>query len=155
MQDPVEVLPMREPIETYRGIVYPWQCDQMGHLNVMWYTGKFDEATWNLFFLIGITPAYVRDRNRGMVAVQQNTSYKRELRSGDVVFVRSRMLEVREKVLRFSHELVNAETFEVAATSELTGVHFDREARKSCPLPPEIAERARGLLAVANPPSTS
>ena len=145
---------MPEPIETYRGVVYPWQCDQIGHLNVMWYTGKFDEATWNLFFCIGITPSYVRDQNGGMVAVQQNTAYKRELRAGDVVFIRSRMLEVREKVLRFSHALVNAETLEVAATSELTGVHFDLDARKSCPLPPEIADRARAMLTLANPSST-
>src|SRR6185295_20168046 len=34
---------------TYRGAVYPWHCDHMGHMNVMWYVGKFDEANWNLF----------------------------------------------------------------------------------------------------------
>ena len=33
-------------VETYRGAVYPWHCDHMGHMNVMWYVGKFDEATW-------------------------------------------------------------------------------------------------------------
>jgi acyl-CoA thioester hydrolase len=31
---------------TYRGVVYPWHCDHMGHMNVMWYVGRFDEATW-------------------------------------------------------------------------------------------------------------
>ena len=31
---------------TYRGVVYPWDCDHMGHMNVMRYVGKFDEATW-------------------------------------------------------------------------------------------------------------
>ena len=55
---------MHEPIETYRGVVYPWHCDQMGHMNVMWYTGKFDEASWNLFAQIGITPSYLRERHR-------------------------------------------------------------------------------------------
>jgi acyl-CoA thioester hydrolase len=30
---------------TYRGTIYPWHCDHMGHMNVMWYVGKFDEAT--------------------------------------------------------------------------------------------------------------
>jgi len=42
-------------LETYRGAVYPWHCDQMGHMNVMWYVGKFDEATWNLFAEMGVT----------------------------------------------------------------------------------------------------
>src|SRR5215470_11750022 len=38
-------IPMAEPLITARSVVYPWQCDHMGHMNVMWYTGKFDEAT--------------------------------------------------------------------------------------------------------------
>lgn len=29
---------------TYRGTVYPWQCDHVGHMNIMWYVGKFDAA---------------------------------------------------------------------------------------------------------------
>lgn len=136
-------------METYRGAVYPWQCDHMGHMNVMWYTGKFDEATWTLFLALGITPSYMRERSRGMVAVEQTIAYRRELRAGDVVFVRSWILEVRDKVLKFGHEMTNAETGEVAATSELTGVHFDRGARRACPLPDEVAQRARAMIRVA------
>lgn len=138
-------------METYRGVVYPWHCDHMGHMNVMWYTGKFDEATWALFSALGMTPSYMREKSLGMVAVEQTIAYRRELLAGDVVFVRSRMLEVREKVLKFAHEMVNAETGEVAATSELTGVHFDRSARRACPMPDDVAERARALI--AGPPA--
>src|SRR5579872_2188597 len=94
---------------TYKGVVYPWQCDHVGHMNVMWYTGKFDEATWNLMAELGITAGYLRSRQRGMVAVQQNTSYRQELLAGDVVEVRSRVLEVRDKVIRFEHEMRNVE----------------------------------------------
>ncbi len=131
---------------TYRGMIYPWQCDHMGHMNVMWYTSKFDEATWNLMALIGVTPTYMREQNRGMAAVQQNTAYKKELAAGDLIIVRSRILEVREKVIRFQHELINDEHNEVAATSELTGVHIDLHTRKACPFPPEILERARASV---------
>ena len=46
---------MSDLMLTYRGAVYPWHCDQMGHMNVMWYVGKFDEATWNLFAAMGVT----------------------------------------------------------------------------------------------------
>jgi len=28
---------MTQHVMTYRGTVYPWHCDQMGHMNVMWY----------------------------------------------------------------------------------------------------------------------
>ena len=51
---------------TYRGTVYPWHCDHNGHMNIMWYVGKFDEANWNLFALIGLTPSYLRESGRGI-----------------------------------------------------------------------------------------
>jgi acyl-CoA thioester hydrolase len=132
---------------TYRGVVYPWHCDHMGHMNVTWYTSKFDEATWNLFAEMGITPSYIRENKRGMAGLQQNTVYKKELVAGDVVIVRSRILEVREKVVRFEHQLINDETKEIAASSELTVVHLDLVTRKSCPFLAEIVARIRASMA--------
>lgn len=131
---------------TYRGTVYPWHCDHVGHMNVMWYVGKFDEATWSLLLQIGLTPTYLREQQRGMAAVQQNISYKRELHAGDVVEVRSRLIEIRDKGVRFVHEMRNVERDEVAATCELTGIHMDRVARKACPLPPAIRAAAERLV---------
>jgi acyl-CoA thioester hydrolase len=133
---------------TYRGTVYPWHCDHVGHMNVMWYVGKFDEATWNFFARFGLTPAYLRETGRGMAAVQQNISYKRELLAGDIVEVRSFLIEVRDKVIRFAHEMRNAETGEVCAICELTGVHMDRKLRKSVALADAIREAAQKQLAV-------
>jgi acyl-CoA thioester hydrolase len=121
----------------------------MGHMNVMWYTGKFDEATWHFLAHIGLTPSYLRDQKRGMVAVQQETSYKRELMPGDLIVIRSGILEMREKVIRFHHEMRNSETDELAATTTLTGVHLDTDTRKSSPFPPEILERGRQMVAYA------
>lgn len=131
---------------TYRGVVYPWHCDHVGHMNVMWYVGKFDEATWQLFSMFGLTPSFLREQGRGMAAVQQNITYKRELRAGDVVSIRSGVLEIREKVIRFFHEMYNDETGEIAATTELTGVHLDTTLRKSCPFPVQAFERANAFI---------
>jgi len=133
-------------IETYRGAVYPWHCDQMGHMNVMWYVGKFDEATWNLFAQMGVTTPFLKANNRGMAAVQQNITYKRELLAGDTVLIRSAFVEVREKLARFVHEMRHAVTDEVSAICVLTGVHIDSQTRKSCPFPAEILERGRKLV---------
>ena len=107
---------------TYRGTVAQWHCDHMGHMNVMWYVGKFDEATW--------------------AAVQQNITYRRELLAGDTVAVRSAFLEVRERVAKFVHEMRNAVTGEISAICVLTGVQIDTQTRKSCPFPAQLAERA-------------
>ena len=134
---------------TYRGTVQRWHCDHMDHMNVMWYVGKFDEATWNLFAGLGVTAAYLRDRNMGMAAVQQNITYRRELMAGEVVTVTSRVLEVRDKLIRFLHEMRNGDTGEVAALCELTAVHIDRAIRKSCPFPETIRTAAEAALEVA------
>jgi acyl-CoA thioester hydrolase len=136
---------MEDLIVTYRGTVYPWHCDHMGHMNVMWYIGKFDEATWSLFAEAGLHASYLRDHSRGLVAVQQNTTYKQELVAGDVIVIRSGILEVREKVVRFMHEMAKLETGEIAATTELTGVHIDSVKRKSCPFPPKLRARLQEL----------
>jgi acyl-CoA thioester hydrolase len=137
---------MSEMIETYRGAVYPWHCDHMGHMNVMWYVGKFDEATWNLFSRLGITSAYLRDHDRAMAAVQQNITYRRELLAGDVVAVRSGLLEMRDRVAKFVHEMRQAHTGEVAAVCVLTGVHMDSKARKSTAFPADVVARGRQML---------
>src|SRR5947209_12308298 len=129
---------------TYRGTVYPRQCDHVGHMNIMWYVGKFDEANWNLFARLGLTPSYLRHSGRGMAAVQQNISYTRELLAGDIVEVTSELLELAPKSIRFRHEMRNAESGEIAATCEITAVHMDRQARKSAAFADTI-RRSAGL----------
>jgi acyl-CoA thioester hydrolase len=133
-------------IETYRGAVYPWHCDHMNHMNVMWYVGKFDEATWNFFTHVGLTPSLLRANNRGMAAVDQRIAYRSELHAGDTVAVRTGALEVGTKTLTFFHEMRKCESGEIAAITLLVGVHLDTLARKATPLPPDIAARARALI---------
>jgi acyl-CoA thioester hydrolase len=137
---------MPELIDTYRGAVYPWHCDHMGHMNVMWYVGKFDEATWHFFALLGLTPSFLREQRRGMAAVDQRIAYQRELQAGDVVSVRTGVLAVSERVVRFVHEMRNDESGEVAAVTALTGVHLDTQARKAAALPEPVKQRAQQFI---------
>ncbi|MGP0093661.1 MAG: acyl-CoA thioesterase [Xanthobacteraceae bacterium] len=139
---------------TYKGCVYPWQCDQVGHMNIMWYVGKFDEANWNHLARVGLTPSYLRNEHRGMAAVQQNITYKRELLAGDIVEIHSHFLDVRDKALRLVHEMRNCETGEVAAVCEITAVHIDRRARKAISLPSAIRDAASAALAAATQGAT-
>ncbi len=135
------------PFLSYRGTIYPWQCDHIGHMNVMWYVGKFDEASWNFLAQFGLTPSYLRDQQRGLAAVQQNLSYKSEMVAGDIVEVYSHMVEMKPKVIRFIHEMRNGESKETAAICEITAVHLDRTARKACEFPAEIRAAAEQFRA--------
>jgi acyl-CoA thioester hydrolase len=136
---------------TYRGVVYPWQCDHVGHMNVMFYVGKFDEATWQMFHQIGVTPSYLRDNQRGVAAVRQNITYRRELRAGDVITIYTGVLEMHERVIRFYHEMHNDESGEIAATVVITGIHMDTQARAACPFPEEIVSRGEQMIVEITP----
>lgn len=134
-------------IVTYRGVVTPSQCDHMGHMNVAWYVAKFDEATWQLFAAIGLGPSRLRAEKIGMAGVEQHIEYKRELFPGDVVTVSSTVLEVRDKAIRFAHEMMRDDTGELAAKTVLVAVHLDTVTRKARVLPADVRERAETMVA--------
>jgi len=115
-------------------------------MNVMWYVAKFDEATWQLFSAIGLTPSRLRTESIGMAGVEQHIEYKRELYPGDVVTVSSTILEVKEKAIRFTHEMKNDETGEVAARTVLVAVHLDMVTRRARAFPNDIRARAHSMI---------
>lgn len=131
---------------TYRGTVHTWQCDHMGHMNVMWYVGRFDEASWQLLSTLGLTRTYFRDQERGVVAVDQHIEYKRELHAGDTITIRSTVLELKDKSLRLVHEMRNDETGEIAARTTIVGVHIDSKLRKACSWPEDV--RVAALMTI-------
>ena len=134
------------PLLTYRGAVYPAHCDHMGHMNVASYVAKFDEATWQLLNAIGLTRTRLFEENIGMAGVEQHIEYKRELFAGDVVTVTSVVLEVRDKVLRFAHEMKKDETGELAAKMVVVAVHLDTASRKARAFPADVRERAASMI---------
>ena len=140
-----------ELIVVYCGVVYPHQCDHMGHLNVQHYVAKFDEATWRLMAAIGVTSAYISENHFGVAAIRENISYRRELMAGDLVTVRSCVLEISPKHIRFYHEMKNDQTGQLSATTVITAVHMDLQKRKTCPFPQEIVEQASHLIVAINP----
>ena len=68
-----------------------------------------------------------------MAAVQQNITYRRELHRRRYRRGALGLLEVRERVAKFVHEMRNAATGEISAICVLTGVQIDTQTRKSCP----------------------
>lgn len=137
---------MTTAIETGRGVVYPWQMDHMDHMNVQFYTARFDEATWHLFAALGMTTGYFKEQRRGMAALEQRTLYKRELHAGDLIRITSELLEAKPKTIRFVHRMYDTERGEEVATTELVGAHIDTDARKAVPFPEAIARRQRAYI---------
>jgi acyl-CoA thioester hydrolase len=135
---------------TFRGVVYAWHLDHMGHMNVQHYVGMFDNASWVLLGMLGADASHFREHRTGVAALEQKISYLREMRAGDLVEIRSGILEVGEKILRIVHEMRNTGTGIVAARTTILGVYFDTGTRRSMLLPREIRERAHAVM-IADP----
>src|SRR5437016_14397897 len=61
------------------------------------------------------------------------------------------VLEMKEKVIRFFHEMRNDETDEISAVTALTAVHMDLKTRKSCAFPKEFLTRGRQMVVAYDP----
>ena len=44
---------MTEWLETYRGVVNPWECDVVQHFTIAYYFDRFADATRNFIDLVG------------------------------------------------------------------------------------------------------
>lgn len=120
---------------TYRGVITQWHCDHVGHLNIAHYVSRFDEAHWAFFADIGLDAVWLRQRNLGMAAVEETIRYLREVRAGDTVTIRSKMTELRRKVVVSEHAMVNDATGETCATERIACALVDLAARKAVAFP--------------------
>lgn len=137
---------MAERPVTYVGVAYPWECDQIGHLNVAFYVAKFDAASWNLMARLGVdTDSFSRAR-RAFAAVDQHLRYQREVLAGDTLTVRSVIRRIGGRTCRFHHEMTNNRTGEVAALCDFVVAYMDLDARRAVEVPAEIVARAEPFL---------
>lgn len=134
-------------IDTYRGFVYPWSIDHVGHMNVQSYVGRFDEASWHFLARLGLTPSSLAERGCGLVALDQRIQYRREVLAGSLLHISSALLDVRVKTLRYVHRMRNSETHEEVATMELLVGYFDLATRRTVALPDDVRARTLRMLA--------
>ncbi|SPF40930.1 conserved hypothetical protein [Syntrophobacter sp. SbD1] len=139
---------MSTRIETYRGFVYPWSIDHIGHMNVQFYTGRFDEASWHFLANLGLTPGFLKDNQRGLVALEQRSKYMQEVLVGSLLDIQTELLEIKSKTIRYQHYMRNSESGEDVATMELIIAYIDTVARKATPLPDLAIKRAKAMMDV-------
>lgn len=121
--------------------------DIMGHMNVMWYIHLFDYATRNLFASFGLGADYIERTGMGSFALESHIRYLVEVRLGELVTVRSRLMDRGDKTLHFMHFMVRERDAALSATIEVVGAHSDLTKRTIAPFTPEILEKLDPLLA--------
>ena len=95
-------------LETYRGFINTWECDENNHLNVRFYFQRFEIAATHLFAVFGIAwdPDWVMSRH---------VRYLKECH-GDQMLV-GHSFRPASSQNAIAHVLLDAETEEVVATA--------------------------------------
>jgi acyl-CoA thioester hydrolase len=129
-----------------RDSIRAWEGGGSGPATLAAYVHRFSAANSHVLAAFGMTPAYMRDRHRGFSTFEFQFGATGALRPGTLVVVRSGLLHVGNSSLRLFHAMLDARTGTELAALHQAGVHFDQDARRPAPLPPELADRARSLL---------
>ncbi len=133
-------------METFRGVVYNWECDMFDHMNTQYYQAKFDAASWFFIGKLGMTSEYFRSENRSLVVMEQRIRYHKELLAGDLVYIRSELLEVRDKSMKYRHYLFNDMTGVLSAESMYSSVLINSKTRSSTEFPASIRAKLKVAL---------
>lgn len=137
-----------EPLPVfYQVTVDEAHLDAMGHMNVRWYVGFFDEATWVFMEKVGLTHEFFCKHQVGMFALEQHIRYLNEVRLGHAVSIHTRLLARTVKRLHFMHFMVNEFAQTLAATVEIVATHVDLSVRRTAPFLDETAFRLDAILA--------
>ena len=121
---------------TYQGTIYPWNCDSMKQMNIKLYAEKFDEATWTFFTYLGLTRKYLQSKKTGIVIIEQNLKFHKEVLAGDCVHVKSGVMSIEDnKKIRIYHQMYNIDTKKMVAETEILGIYISTTNRKTLDLP--------------------
>ncbi len=133
---------------TGRGAINAWECDQWGHLNVQFYLTKAGDAQSHLAARLGLVPSRLRTGDLRPVPVTDRTLFRRELRAGDVFFIRSGIRAVgTDGTLDIASRMVNQDTGVESAAFETRLRWMAQDHRSPLPWPADVHAAAAELAA--------
>ncbi|MDY6862316.1 MAG: thioesterase family protein [Thermodesulfobacteriota bacterium] len=121
--------------------------DIMRHMNIRWYMALYDEATWKFVSSLGLDEEYYLKTHAGGFALKHFIQYLAEVRVGEIVAIRTRILGRSAKRLHFMHFMINETTNLLSSTMEALGTHADIKIRRSSPFPSELSVKIDSRLA--------
>lgn len=131
---------------TARDAVKPGEVDAAGRLALSAAIHRFSAANGHVVAAFGLTPRYMRERNRGFSTFEFQLGFEAGVRAGDPLLVRSALTHVGSSSMRILHVMTDERSGERVATLEQSGVHLDLDARRPAPLPDDLRAGAQALL---------
>lgn len=113
----------------YETSIKETMVDSMGHLNHALYLTVFEEARWDMCLVQGMTIEKMHERGIGLVVIEANVQYRKEVCAHDRVLIKTRFLDVHRKIWRVEQTMERADG-SICAYLHLKGGMFDLKARK-------------------------
>ena len=95
-------------LETYRGVVNPWECDVVQHFTIAYYFDRFAEATRNFIDLIGAGGDIDKGVENG--SSRYYATFHHELRAGSGFHIMTAVTGVDLGALQLGHQIVDSAT---------------------------------------------
>lgn len=124
-----------------RCVAHPWLCDQMGHLNTRHIVGFLDDASQLFFAMLG----YRQDAVLGLADVRHEIDYKAEIPMSSMLAAECGIIDMGRSSLTYLQRLVLIAERTVAVESRTKTVLFDKQRRKSMPIPEALKIVADGF----------
>jgi acyl-CoA thioester hydrolase len=130
---------MSERPVLYRGVVHPWHHDIFGHMNVRHYAPVFDDASFHLYAVMGLSlGAMLADHGVHVVTARAETNFIKELKAGDLFVIDGGVKRLGNRSVTMQLRMRHAETGALHATCDITEVFFDPATRTSAPMPDAV-----------------
>jgi acyl-CoA thioester hydrolase len=133
--------------EISRHMVFPWHCDHYGHMNVRWYTGFFDDASFLIWPNVGIDMRAVHATGIHSVIARNTTEYHHEVQAGDPLLIVGGFTRVGSKSLTLEMRMLDATSRDLRASQETVVVFFNAATRRSAEIPENVRAALAGAVA--------
>lgn len=136
---------MTLPLTTFVGLAHPWMCDTMGHMNVRYYAGMFDDASFQLLgHIAGLEGP--DEAGKGWADVRSEIDYKHETKAGTLLTIRSHVIKLGRTSITFDQVMSGSLDNVVHAVNRTVSVRFDLVSRVAIEFDAAMRGRAEALL---------
>lgn len=125
-----------EHIKTYT--IVESDIDELGHMNYLKYVKHFEKARFEWMKEIGLSTETLLGEKRGTVLLKFDTEYRKEVRLGDTVEIRTKLKKVGNKSFTLEQFMYHGEL--LSSTTNVILTIMDLQTRKAIPVPDEIAK---------------
>jgi acyl-CoA thioester hydrolase len=133
-------------VEVWRGGVNPWECDEMGHLNVRFYARIAGEGLAAFAPHLAIPGAFREGASATLLIREQHIRFLREARSRASLHMTATLVEMDETSARILLLIVHSDSGQPCASFLTRVSHVTSADARPFPWPKAAREAAVGLM---------